>query len=220
MKKVLLGVGAVLGLTVVGVLGAAAMQPEVMHIERSATFAAAPQDIGPYASDLKLWAEWNPWKDLDPAMAITYHTTTAGPGAWYSWTGNEKVGNGKMTVLTVADDKITHDLEFFEPWQSKSTISFTFAPEGESTKVTWAMDETLPFTGKVMSLFMDMDAMLGADFEKGLTKLKPLAEGAASTRKDGEAASQAAADAAAAALPVEGAPLDGAPVEAAPATTP
>lgn len=210
MKKVLLGLVGVVGLVVVGVIGAAAMKPDHLHVERQATFAAAPADVVPYTADLKLWAEWNPWKEYDPRMETTYSEVTSGPGAWYSWKGNDQVGKGKMTVLTVAEDKVTHDLEFFEPWQSKATITFAFTPEGDNTRVTWAMDEDQKFGAKVAGLFMDMDAMLGGDFEKGLTKLKPLAEGAAQTRKDGEAA------AAAAAVPVDGA----APVEGAAAPAP
>jgi hypothetical protein len=201
MKKVLLGLVGVVGLVVVGVVGAAAMQPDSLHVERSATIAASPADLGPYTSDLKMWAEWNPWRDMDPSMETTYSDTTAGPGAWYSWSGNEQVGKGKMEVLTVADDKVTHDLEFFEPWQSKATITFSFAADGDSTRVTWAMDENLQFSGKMAGLFMDMDAMLGADFDKGLAKLKPLAEATATARKDAEMAAVAAAEAAAAADP-------------------
>jgi len=126
-------------------------------------------------------------------METTYSEVTSGPGAWYSWKGNDQVGKGKMSVLTVADDKVTHDLEFFEPWQSKATITFTFKPEGDNTRVTWAMDEDQKFGAKVAGLFMDMDAMLGADFEKGLGKLKPLAESAATTRVAAEEAAAAAA---------------------------
>lgn len=213
--KVVAGLVGVAVLAVGGVAAAAAMKPDRLHVERSATFAAAPADLVPYTADLKLWADWNPWKDYDPAMETTYSEVTAGPGAWYSWKGNDQVGKGKMAVLTVADDKVTHDLEFFEPWQSKAVITFTFTPEGENTRVTWAMDEDQKFGGKVAGLFMDMDAMLGADFEKGLGKLKPLAEETAKTRKDAEAAAAAAAAEAAAAAAA--APIDGsAPAPATP----
>lgn len=81
MKLILLGLLGVVGLVVVGVMGAAAMKPDRLHVERQATYAATPGDIAPYTSDLKLWAEWNPWKDLDPAMETTYSDVTAGPGA-------------------------------------------------------------------------------------------------------------------------------------------
>lgn len=213
MKNVLLGVVAVLVLLVLGVLGAAAMKPDTLHVERSATMAATPADLVPYVSDLHKWSEWNPWKDYDPAMKTTYSDPAAGVGAWYEWTGNEQVGHGKMAVKSVAEDKVTHDLEFFEPWQSKSVITFAFAADGAGTKVTWSMDEQQQFMGKVMGLFMDMDAMLGADFEKGLKKLQPLAEEASKARVEAEAKAKAEAEAAAAAalVPAEGAPAPATP---------
>lgn len=192
MQKLLLGALGAIVVLVLAVLGAAASRPDHLHIERSATFAAAPQDLVPQVSDLEQWSVWNPWKDYDPAMKTTYSDTKAGVGAWYEWWGNDDVGHGKLTVLTVEDTKVTQDLEFFEPWQSKALITFAFTPDGEGTKVTWSMDEDQQFMGKVMGLFMDMDAMLGADFEKGLAKLQPIAEKSAATRKEADAAAAAA----------------------------
>ncbi len=103
-------------------------------------------------------------------------------GAWYTWHGNDQVGRGRMEVLSIAPDRVVHDLEFFEPWQSKATITFTFTPDGDATRVVWAMDEDQGFGAKMAGLFMDMDAMLGADFQTGLANLAPLAEAAASQR--------------------------------------
>jgi hypothetical protein len=42
------------------------------------------------------------------------------------------------------------------------------------------------FMSKAAGLFMDMDAMLGPEFEKGLALLEPLGVAAASTRVEAE----------------------------------
>ena len=61
--------------------------------------------------------------------------------------------------------------------------------------------------GKAMGLVMDMDSMLGGDFDKGLTSLATLAEADATTRIAREAAEAEAAAAAATAEPaIEGEP--------------
>lgn len=199
--KILVGViVAAIALVVV----AAAMQPSHLHVERSRVIAAAPADLFPYANDFRLWVKWNPWQDLDPNQKVTMSENPAGVGSWYTWEGNSDVGKGKMTVSAAEEPtKVEHDLEFIEPMQSMADITMTFTPEGEGTKVTWAFDEELGFGSKVFGLFMDMDAMLGADFEKGLNKLAPLAEADKTARLEREAAEAAAAEAAAAAATVD-----------------
>lgn len=49
-------------------------------------------------------------------------------------------------------------------------------PQGKATSVGWLMHGPLPFMGKVMHLFMNMDKMVGKDFEGGLANLKRLTE--------------------------------------------
>ena len=52
-------------------------------------------------------------------------------------------------------------------------------PEAGGSHVTWAMDGTNNYMAKVMTLFMNMDSMIGKDFEKGLGRLKTVTETAA-----------------------------------------
>ncbi|GDX80878.1 polyketide cyclase [Deltaproteobacteria bacterium] len=196
MKKILLVLAGVLVAAVLGLVGATMAQPDTLHIERSLTISASAADIAPYTTDFDLWQKWSPWEKKDPAMKQTYSEPKSGVGAWYEWTGNDEVGHGKMIVLESAPTKVVHDLEFFSPWQSKALITFSFVEAADATTVTWAMDEKPNFSGKMAGLFMDMDAMLGADFAAGLSSLKPLAEADATERKATEAAAAAAAAAA------------------------
>jgi hypothetical protein len=185
MRRLLVGFSGVVALVAVGMAGFAgwvAMKPGHLHVERSARIAASPEALQPYVTDMNAFLLWNPWNAYDLGAQREVSSPPAGVGAWYTWHGNDQVGRGRMEVLSVSPDRVTHDLEFFEPWQSKALITFTFVPDGDATRVVWAMDEDQAFGGKMAGVFLDMDAMLGADFQTGLGNLKALAESAATQR--------------------------------------
>lgn len=210
-------VGGVLAVAVVGVLGAAMMQPDTTHVERSTTIKASPADVYAYANDFKKFRDWNPWDEMDPQIKLTYSSETpVGKGAWYTWEGNDQVGKGKMSIKdTVENQKVVNDLEFIEPFPSTAVVTFTLTPDGENTKVTWGFDAENNFGSKVFGLFVDMDEMLGKDFAHGLDKLKVAAEKSAAERlaaEKAEAEAKAAAEAQAAAT--GGAPAEGAAMPA------
>jgi hypothetical protein len=215
MKKILLGLLAVVGLAVLAVVGLAASKPDAIHVERSTTVTATAADVHPFADDFTLFTTWIPWTALDPSQKTAYSDPPRGVGAWYTWEGNDQVGKGKMTLLSSAPEETVHELEFIEPFPSKAEASVLVADAGEGkVKITWAFNQQADFGTKVMTVFMDMDSMLGADFEKGLANLGPLVEKAAAERVAAEqkaaqeaaaAAEAAAAEAAAQAEPVEGA---------------
>lgn len=198
--RILKIVAGILVLLIVGVAGAAASRPDKLHIERSKVVKATPADVYPYVYDMDKWVTWNPWKDLDPGQKLTFSEARQGVGAWYAWKGNDQVGEGKMSIVSVKENaQVVDRLEFIAPWQSVATVTFDLKPSGSGTEIVWSMDEDQNFGAKVMGLFMDMDAMLGADFTKGLTTLAPMVEADAQAREATEAAAKAAADAAAAA---------------------
>jgi Polyketide cyclase / dehydrase and lipid transport len=87
------------------------------------------------------------------------------------------VGKGRMEITDESPpSRIVIKLDFLRPFEAHNTASFTMQPKGQSTDVTWAMDGPNLFIGKVMSVFIDMDKMIGKDFEEGLGNLKRLAE--------------------------------------------
>ncbi len=111
-------------------------------------------------------------------MKQTYEGAPAGTGAVYTWTGNRQVGEGRMTLTeSRPPDLIRINLEFLKPFAATSTAEFTFSPEGQRTAVTWSMVGNLNFVAKVIHLFVGMDRMIGANFEKGLADMKSVAEG-------------------------------------------
>lgn len=197
LKKVVLA----LAVLIAGFVAVVASRPPTFHFERSATFAA-PVEI-PFAmvNDFHRWHYWSPWESLDPKMKVVFDGPFAGPGATYTWSSdNKQVGKGSMKILeTNLYSSIRIEIAFTEPMQSASTITFSFAPTPEGTKVTWAMDGHHTFMSKAFSLFKNMDAMVGPDLEKGLASMKALAEPEAKKFVEMQARKKAALEAAAAA---------------------
>jgi hypothetical protein len=157
-----------------------AMQPADFRVTRSATMSAASSTVFAQVNDFHKWEAWSPWEKLDPALKRTYEGPPAGTGAIYRWTGNKKVGEGNMTITeSRLNELVRIRLEFIKPFASLCTTDFSFKPEGNGTGVTWSMAGTNNFMAKAMCLFMNMDKMVGGDFEKGLAQMKSLVEGAA-----------------------------------------
>jgi hypothetical protein len=176
-KKILAGVGAIGALAVVGLGAAVSRVPDTLHVERSAVIKASPDVVYPLVADLRTFTAWSPWTDLDPDQTVTFSPSTSGVGAWYTWSGDDKVGSGRMEILTEnAPTGLTQRLEFIEPFQSVATVTWTLTPHAGGTQVTWSMDSAQGVVSKLMCVFVDMDAMLGADFERGLTQLQAHAQ--------------------------------------------
>jgi len=49
-------------------------------------------------------------------------------------------------------------------------------PQGDFTNFTWLMHGPVPFMAKSMHVLMNIDRMVGKDFEIGLANLKRLTE--------------------------------------------
>ena len=157
-----------------------AMQPSHYRVERSATMNAPAQVVFNQVNDFHKWDAWSPWAKLDPNMKTSFEGAPAGTGAIYSWTGNSDVGEGRMTITdSKPADSIKIKLDFIKPFAATNATVFSFKPQGNQTAVTWTMDGDNNFIGKAFCLFMNMDKMVGADFEKGLGQMKAVAEKAA-----------------------------------------
>jgi len=154
----------------------AATGPDTFHIQRTITINARPEKIAAQIIDLREWKSWSPYEKYDPAMKRTYSGSTNGKGAVYEWKGNSNIGSGRMEITDVSSSIISIKLDFFEPIEGHNTAEFIFQPEGKSTKVTWDMHGPNRFIGKVFHIFINMDEMIGKDFEAGLQNLKSLAE--------------------------------------------
>ena len=152
-------------------------QPDKFIVLRSAKIAAPPEKIFPHVNELKKWDDWSPWAAIDPNCKFTYAGPPAGVDANQSWAGNNKVGEGRMTIMESAPSSLVRlRLEFLKPFKATNTAEFKFTPESGQTLVTWSMFGKNNFMSKVFSLIVDCEKMVGKDFEKGLASLKGVAE--------------------------------------------
>jgi len=169
-KKIFIGLGVFLGILALFAIFVA-MQPDEVTVERSTTVAAPPQVVFDQVNNFHKWQAWSPWAKLDPAAKNTFEGPDSGEGARFSWAGNDQVGEGRMAIAeSQSPEHIKIDLEFIKPFPAKNVTLFKFTPEGDGTKVTWNMSGTNNFVGKAICLFMNMDTMVGGDFEKGLAE--------------------------------------------------
>jgi hypothetical protein len=208
LKKIAIGVAALLAVLAIVI----ATRPSTYTVKRSATIAAPADVIFAKIADFHGWEAWSPWDKLDPAMKRTFDGPASGSGAIYAWTGNDDVGEGRMTIIeSRPNEHVGIRLEFLKPFAATSTTTFDLAAAGALVTVTWTMVGNNDFMGKAFTLFMDMDKMIGTDFEKGLSSLKTDSETDAKKRAEAAAAKKAAEAAAAAAAAAEQAPPSVAP---------
>ncbi len=156
-----------------------ATRPAEFRVTRSATIAAPAAAVFTRVNDFHHWDAWSTWAKRDLSMKQTHEGAPAGVGAVYSWAGNSKVGEGRMTITeSRAPALIRIKLEFLRPFAATNITEFTFNPEGSGTRVTWDMTGKCNFMSKAFGLFMNMDKMVGGDFEQGLANLKAVSEAA------------------------------------------
>ena len=101
----------------------------------------------------------------------------SGSGAVYAWEGDKNVGSGRMEILEAsAPSKILIKLDFYTPFEAHNTAEFTMLPQDDATNVSWRMHGPAPFMARIMHVFINIDKMVGKDFEAGLANLKRLTE--------------------------------------------
>lgn len=173
--KILIAVAAILVVLVVVI----ATRPSAFRVERSATISAPAPVVFAQVNDFHQWEAWSPYVKRDPGMKKSFEGAPAGVGASYTWSGNHEVGEGRTTIIESRPSELIRiTLEFVRPFAGTSTAEFTFRPEGERTAVTWSLAGRNNFPAKAMGLIMNMDKMIGDDFEKGLAQMKAIAEAA------------------------------------------
>jgi uncharacterized protein YndB with AHSA1/START domain len=177
MFELIVIIAVVLAVAIAVVLILAATKPDTLRAQRAITVKAPAEKIFPLINDFHQWRSWSPYEDRDPALKRTYSGAESGKGAVYAWEGNNNVGSGRMEILeTSVPSKIRIKLDFFKPFEGHNTAEFTMLPQGDATSVTWLMQGPARFVTRVMQVFINLDNMIGKDFEVGLANLKKLTE--------------------------------------------
>jgi uncharacterized protein YndB with AHSA1/START domain len=154
----------------------AATKPDLFHVERAIDIKAPPEKIFGLINDFRQWDAWTPY-NKDPAMKRTYSANTIGKGAHYAWEGNKDVGQGEITITdTTPPKEIEMELHMIKPFEGRNHVVFSIEAAGDSTKVTWSLEDQHTYFLKLLSIFLNLDKMIGSDFETGLAKLKAVAE--------------------------------------------
>jgi uncharacterized protein YndB with AHSA1/START domain len=157
-----------------------AMRPSEFSISRSTRIDASPDVVFDLVHDFHEWEAWSPWLKLDPKAKNTYDGPAAGVGAIFEWSGNNQVGQGRMTITECRPNELIRiKLEFLKPMKAFNTAEFTFKPEGHQTVVSWTMSGGRNFVCKAFDLVLNCDKFLGNQFDKGLATMKSLAESVA-----------------------------------------
>lgn len=173
LLKIVIGIVIVLIVFLVVVL----MQPSDFRVVRSKKMKGPPAVAFAQVNDFRKWEGWSPWEKLDLKMKKVYEGPEAGKGATYSWNGDNNVGEGKLTILDSKPDELVNlKLEFMRPFTCTNDASFTFEKEGDETLVTWEMTGKNRFVAKMMGLFINMDKMVGSQFEDGLNAMGNIVE--------------------------------------------
>ncbi|MCC7485827.1 MAG: SRPBCC family protein [Burkholderiales bacterium] len=174
MKKVLLvlaGLAAAFSATV-------ALQPGDFRVTRATTITASAAQAYDNVHNFRNWEPWSPWVDLDPAASIGFAGPPEGTGMVMTWAGNDKVGEGRMTIAESRPYELVRiTVEFAKPFEAMLTWEFTFRSAGEKTEVTWSAYGRYGFLARAIGVFTDTEKALGADLERGLARLKVLTEG-------------------------------------------
>ncbi len=169
-------VGIVVVLAIV-LIGGAYLLPREVSVARSVQIDAPAEAIFPHVNSLKAAAQWSPWLDRDPDVALTYTGPDEGPGAKLTWASeNPQVGNGNQEIVASELGKsVTTALDFGD--MGLATARFDLAETAGTTTVTWSLDTDMGMNpmGRWMGLMMD--TWVGADYEAGLANLKALVEG-------------------------------------------
>ncbi len=167
------------GAVVIGIIALiASTKPDAWTIQRQGAIPGTPAKVFPYIDDLHKFLEWSPWAKLDPAMKLAHGGPASGSGANFSWTGNGKVGAGKLTITESRPNELVRcQFDFYKPLTCTNTHQFALKPEGGQTVVTWTMSGKAPFFFKLILVFVSCDSMMGKDLERGLANLKALVAG-------------------------------------------
>ena len=175
--KVLKWIGIILLVVIVVGLIASLIMPKKVEAEATVMINASPETVWPLMSSLRAANEWSPWMEMDTTSTVTFSGEPGAVGEKQMWEGNEDMGKGEMEIVAVEPmKKVETKLHFIEPREGGADAWLTMEPDGEGTKVSWgfSMDAGVPFN--LLMAVSGMKGMIKKDYQKGLNKLKEMAE--------------------------------------------
>ncbi len=173
LKKVMLVVAAAIGVFLIYV----AMQPSEFMVARETVIAASPEAIFPHVNNSRKANDWMPWKDSDPGAVMQYSGPDEGVGSTSSWDSSGKMGKGQAVVAeSIPGKSVKTQLTYWKPMEMSQVAEISLSPAASGTTVRWTVSGRNSFVGRIFCTFMNMDKMVGGEFEKGLARLKQTVE--------------------------------------------
>lgn len=173
----LIKIGIFFGLIIVAILGYAALRPAHYKISREILIKASPEIIFPHVNNSKMTYQWMPWQENYPGLEMVYSGPEAGVGSKSSWDSDTKMGKGESLIIeNKLNEYVKFQLSYYKPMEMVQIANIKLIPEGSDTKVVWEVDGQNNYIGRVVTIFMDMDKMIGTEFMKGLVNLKSIVE--------------------------------------------
>ncbi|MEZ5344837.1 MAG: SRPBCC family protein [Pyrinomonadaceae bacterium] len=179
MKKVLIALLGVIVLFIAGLVVLMLVTPTDFRVQREVVIDKPRAEVFKYIKTLNNQNEWGPWVKKDPNIKLTSSGTDGEVGYVSRWESEmEDVGHGEQEITKIVDgERIDSELRFKKPMEATSQAYITTEDAGEGkTKVTWGFTGSMDRPMNLMLVFMDMDAMVGKDFEEGLANLKSIVE--------------------------------------------
>lgn len=157
------------------VVGGSFLLPAQAVVKRSIEIAAPPEKVFAIVGDLRRFHEFSPWAEIDPNIQYAFEGTESGIGQIMRWRSqNPDVGSGSQTIIEY-DPPTYSEMEVDFGRMGKSVASWDIVPSQAGCKATWAFKSDLKgIPAKWFGLMFDR--WIGADYEKGLEKLKAVAE--------------------------------------------
>jgi len=148
-------------------------------VARDVVINKTKDSVFEYIKLLKNQDNFSVWASMDPNMKKEYRGTDGNVGFISAWDSeNKNVGKGEQEILKVIDgERVDYEIRFIKPFESTSIASIITETINESqTKVTWKFSSGMKYPMNIMLLFINMEKMIGNDFDKGLQRLRSILE--------------------------------------------
>jgi hypothetical protein len=175
LKKLIIGFIVIIGVVLISAL----FIEEDYTVTRSIEIIKSQKEIFDYLKFLKNQDEFSIWSKIDPNMKKSYQGIDGGIGFISSWDSvNEDVGKGEQEIIKLTPTtRIDFELRFIEPFEATHDAYFILEQINDNyTKIIWGFDGRMEYPMNIISLFMNMDSMLGPDLRQGLINLKEIME--------------------------------------------
>ena len=178
MKKLLRFLVILISIVIAGILVLGLVEPKSVVVLRSTMIKAPKEAVFEQIQYFKNWTNWDPWYKMNPTMKITFAGTDGQPGSSFHWAGGDekKTGEGTMSNLATTGTNMDYQIDILKPYKVSNKGYINAKDSAGMTKVIWTCNAEMSFPWNAAFAVMNMDKMLGPDFDSGLANMKQYLE--------------------------------------------